>query len=181
MRERPRSAEAIGIAEAIVRVVSTRTAVKGASDLPTVTELVTSGENRAWTSSWRLTGLCSKLSHFHCWVCAEGASDLLIIERCRQTDTAAALGIHPKTVSRVLKRDTLLPIPRAPHAINLDPFKPAIDRLLDKNVWNTVVIVREIQARGILRAYVSPRLVQRCATMRFETPPAANCKVTGVD
>jgi len=39
----------------------------------------TSGENRAWTSSWRLTGLCSKLSHFHCWVCAEGASDLLIM------------------------------------------------------------------------------------------------------
>ncbi len=97
-----------------------------------------------------------------------------------QKDIAAELGVHPKTVSRALKRDTLGPQPRTPRASKLDPFKPTIDRLLAENVWNTVVILREIQALGytggssILSAYVTPKRIHQPsrATVRFETPPA---------
>lgn len=96
-----------------------------------------------------------------------------------QKDIAAELGVHPKTVSRALKRDALEPKPRAPRSSKLDPFTPTIDRLLAENVWNTVVILREIQAlgytggRSILRAYITPKRVQQPsrATVRFETPP----------
>lgn len=92
-------------------------------------------------------------------------------------DIAADLGIHPKTVSRALKRaDTP---PRPPRPSKLDPFKPTVDRLLRENVWNAVVILRELQAQGytgsssLLRAYITPQRLHQPsrATVRFETPP----------
>jgi transposase len=59
----------------------------------------------------------------------------------------------------------------------LEPYKPKIDSLLSENVWNTKVILREIQALGyeggytILRQYIQPKRKLRPsrATVRFET------------
>ena len=95
-----------------------------------------------------------------------------------QKDIAAHLGVHPKTVSRAIKR-AVTPAPRASRGSDLDPFKPTSDRLLSEGVWNSVVIVREIQARGydgtssLLRASITPKRAQRpCrATVRFKTEP----------
>jgi transposase len=54
-----------------------------------------------------------------------------------------------------------------------------VDELLRQNVWNAVVIYREIQERGypggltVLRGYIHPKrpLRERRATVRFETEP----------
>jgi transposase len=94
-------------------------------------------------------------------------------------DIAAEVGVHPKTVSRALARGSA-PIPRrAKRASKLDPYKAEVDRLLSENVWNAVVILREIQTQGydggitILREYIQPKRALRPskATVRFETPP----------
>lgn len=96
-------------------------------------------------------------------------------------DIAAELGVHPRTVRRALARGSAPPGKRpAARGSKLDPFKPTIDRLLAQGVWNSVVILREIQAAGyagqgaILRAYIQPKRVLRSsrATVRFETAPA---------
>jgi transposase len=94
-------------------------------------------------------------------------------------DIAAELGIHPKTVSRALKRGSAPK--RAPQRreSKLDAYKATVDRLLAEGVWNAVVIYREIQAEGyegkstILREYITPKraLRQGRATVRFETEP----------
>lgn len=94
------------------------------------------------------------------------------------TDIAAELGVHPKTVSRALKRGSAPTPPRAKRSSKLDPYKPQIDQLLTEGVWNAVVIWREIQAAGysggitIVREYVTPKRALRPskATVRFETP-----------
>lgn len=54
--------------------------------------------------------------------------------------------MHPKTVSRALKRGGApsRKRPRARKSI-LDPYKPVIDRLLQAGVWNALVILRELQ------------------------------------
>ena len=94
-------------------------------------------------------------------------------------DIAAELGVHPKTVSRALRRGS------APSAVGrhrpskLDPYKASVDRLLGEDVWNVMVILREIQAEGytggstMLRLYVQPKRALRPgrATVRFETEP----------
>lgn len=94
-------------------------------------------------------------------------------------DTAAELGVHPKTVSRALRRGS------APSAVGrrrgskLDPYKATVDRLLGEGVWNAMVVLREIQAEGyqggmtILRQYIGPKRALRPsrATVRFETDP----------
>jgi transposase len=94
-------------------------------------------------------------------------------------DIAAELGVHPKTVSRALKRGNAPAGTRQRRGSKLDPYKAQIDRLLAEGVWNGVVILREIQAQGyegghtILRDYIQPKRAQRQsrATVRFETPP----------
>jgi transposase len=98
-------------------------------------------------------------------------------------DIAAELGVHPKTVSRALKRGSA-PSPKPPPRPSLlDPFKAQVDQLLAEGVWNGVVILREIQAKGytgshtILRDYIAPKRALRPsanlgrATVRFETDP----------
>ncbi len=98
-------------------------------------------------------------------------------------DIAAELGVHPKTVSRALKRGSA-PSPKPPpRTSKLDPFKDQVDQLLAEGVWNGVVILREIQAKGytgshtILREYIAPKRALRPsanasrATVRFETDP----------
>lgn len=96
-----------------------------------------------------------------------------------QKDIAAQLDVHPKTVSRALKREGAPIRQRPPRGSKLEPFKATVDRLLKEGVWNAVVILREIQAEGytgqltVLRQYIQPKraLRQGRATVRFETPP----------
>jgi transposase len=94
-------------------------------------------------------------------------------------DIAEELGVHPKTVSRVLKSDPGTEQERQRPESKLEPYKSKIDRLLLEGVWNARVILREIQADGytggytMLRQYIQPKREQRPsrATVRFETQP----------
>lgn len=96
-----------------------------------------------------------------------------------QADIAAELGIHPKTVSRALKRDGPPEGKRRQRGSKLAPYKGQVDQLLADGVWNAVVILREIQAAGydggstVLREYIAPKRALRAgrATVRFETEP----------
>ena len=97
-----------------------------------------------------------------------------------QCDIAAQLGVHPKTVSRVLRRGTAPTGRRRPErGSKLVPYHGTVDRLLGEGVWNAVVILREIQAQGYtgsittLKDYMRPKRSLRPsrATVRFETPP----------
>jgi len=94
-------------------------------------------------------------------------------------DIAAELGVHPKTVSRALKRNGAPVGKRQRRGSKLDPYKKRIDELLAEGVWNAVVILREIEGDGydggstILREYIAPKRALRPgrATVRFETKP----------
>jgi len=94
-------------------------------------------------------------------------------------DIAAEIGVHPKTVSRALKRGSEPQRPSPERESKLEPYKATVDRLLTEGVWNAVVIYREIQAEGyagkptILREYIAPKRALRSgrATVRFETKP----------
>ena len=94
-------------------------------------------------------------------------------------DIAAELGVHPKTVSRAIARGSAPQPQRRKRGSKLDPYKPKIDKLLSENVWNAMVILREIQAEGyageetLLRRYIAPKrtLKPSRATVRFETKP----------
>ena len=94
-------------------------------------------------------------------------------------DIAAEIGVHPRTVSRALKRKGAPSPKRKPAVSKLEPYQPKIDRLLTEGVWNANVILREIQADGyrggytVLRQYIQPKRVDRPSrvTVRFETEP----------
>ena len=83
-------------------------------------------------------------------------------------DIAAELGVHPKTVRRALERGGA-PSGKRPKTreSKLGPFKATVDRLLSEDVWNAVVILREIEAEGyrggvsILRDYIRPKRALR--------------------
>ncbi len=94
-------------------------------------------------------------------------------------DIAAEVEVHPRTVKRALQRGG---VPRAERKVGpskLDPYKAKVDELLGESVWNSMVILREIQALGyeggrtMLRLYIQPKRVLRPgrATVRFETEP----------
>lgn len=94
-------------------------------------------------------------------------------------DIAAELGVHPKTVSRAIARGSAPKPQRKKRGSKLEPYKSKIDKLLSENVWNAMVILREIQADGytgeetLLRRYITPKrtLQPGRATVRFETQP----------
>jgi len=122
--------------------------------------------------------------HEHQEVPMIGQEDFAVIKSLQQhgvfqKDIAFELGVHPRTVSRALKRDGPPERDRKRSASKLDPCKPTIDRLLAAGVWNAKVILREIQAEGytggytILRDYIQPKRALRAgkATVRFETEP----------
>lgn len=96
-----------------------------------------------------------------------------------QKDIAEELGVHPKTVSRALKRQRAPSNGRRQRGSKLDPYKGRVDALLAEGVWNAMVILREIQAAGyaggstVLREYIQPKRALRSskATVRFETEP----------
>jgi transposase len=94
-----------------------------------------------------------------------------------QKDIAEELGVHPRTVRRALKRGSAPERKRKARGSKLDPYKATVDRLLSEEVWNAMVILREIQAEGytggrtILRDYIAPKRALRAGrqTVRFET------------
>lgn len=97
-----------------------------------------------------------------------------------QKDIARELGVDPKTISRALQRGGAPPGKRpGARRSKLDPFKSVVDELLRQNVWNAMVIFREIQLKGypggtsILRGYIRPKrqLRESKTTVRFETEP----------
>lgn len=113
-----------------------------------------------------------------------GQEDFIMIKALHehgvyQKDIAAKLGVHPKTVSRALKRGSARKGNRPPRGSKLDPFKERIDAMLKGDVWNAMVILRELQEEGyeggisILRQYIQPKraLRQGRKTVRFETKP----------
>ncbi len=95
-------------------------------------------------------------------------------------DIARELGVSAKTVSRALKREGA-PSGKRPGARRsiLDPFKSAIDSMLQEGIWNGMVILRKLQDLGyqgkgtIVRDYIRPKrpLRESRATVRFETEP----------
>jgi transposase len=94
-------------------------------------------------------------------------------------DIAAEIGVHPRTVRRALQRGGAPKRVAPPRPSKLDPYKPKVDELLAQNVWNVMVILREIQQLGytggqtMLRLYVHPKRLLRPSplTVRFETEP----------
>ena len=99
---------------------------------------------------------------------------------CHIRDIARKLDCSDKTVSRAIRRQGPPP-PRRPGVRKgkLEDFKPSIDRLLAKHVWNAEVIYHQLVEKGyrgsrsLLRAYIQPKraLRQSRATTRFETGP----------
>lgn len=102
-----------------------------------------------------------------------------------QKDIAATLGVHPRTVRRALARGAAPKGPWPKRGSGLDPFAPQVDALLAEGVWNAVVILREIQARGYtgsyttLKDYIRPKRALRAAraTVRFETEPGRQAQL----
>jgi transposase len=94
-------------------------------------------------------------------------------------DIAAEMGVHPKTVSRALKRGSAPKPEKKSKDSKLLPYQAKIDQLLAGNIWNAMVILRELQAEGydgevsLIRRYIQPkRMLQPSrATVRFETQP----------
>ena len=94
-------------------------------------------------------------------------------------DIAAELEVHPRTVKRALQRGSAPKLERKRGTSKLEPYKTKVDELLREGVWNSQVILREIQALGyeggrtMLRLYIQPKRALRSgrATVRFETEP----------
>lgn len=100
---------------------------------------------------------------------------------------AEQVGVHPRTVRRALSRGGA-PAPRPSRwGSRLDPYRVDIDRLLAEDVWNTVVIFRELQAKGytgrlsILRDYIRPKraLRVRRGTCGLRLSPAGSSRAIG--
>jgi transposase len=90
------------------------------------------------------------------------------------------LGFSRNTVRKYLRAREVperKPAPRRPSI--LDPYKEKVLELINKGVWNCVVIKREIEKLGysggitILKDFVQPFRVRRQpeAVMRYETKP----------
>ncbi len=98
-----------------------------------------------------------------------------------QKDIAEELGVHPKTVSRALRRKGAPERASAEVVSKLSPYKAQVDQLLASGVWNGRVIWRKLQEAGyqggytMVRQYIAPKRALRSQerasrlTVRFET------------
>jgi transposase len=98
-----------------------------------------------------------------------------------QKDIAAELGLHPKTVSRALRRKGAPVRVAGEVERKLSPYQGQIDHLLASGVWNGRVIWRKLQEAGyqggytMVRQYIAPKRALRSQerasrlTVRFET------------
>ena len=92
-------------------------------------------------------------------------------------DIARELGVHPKTVSRTLKRSGE-PSPRryGVRETKLGAFEGQIDQWLRDDIWNASVIYRRLKTAGytggytMVRDYIHPkRRLRPTGTVRYET------------
>ena len=75
--------------------------------------------------------------------------------------------------------------PRAKRPSKLDPYQPYIDGRIKLGVWNAVVLLRELRARGytggysVLKGYLQPlrEASRSVAVRRFETAPGQQAQV----
>lgn len=114
-----------------------------------------------------------------------------IIELKRQGLTISAIseltGSDRKTVRKYLARPEGTPVygPRQPRPSKLDAFKPYAEERLKAGVWNAVVLLGELRARGydggytILKDWLAPQResARTGAVRRFETPPGKQAQV----
>ncbi len=96
-------------------------------------------------------------------------------------DIAEEMGIHPKTVSRALKRQRAPQRAERQAESKLGPYKTQVDQLLASGVWNGRVVWRKLQEAGykggytMVRRYMAPKRALRSQergsklTVRFET------------
>ncbi|MCL6450442.1 MAG: IS21 family transposase, partial [Acetobacteraceae bacterium] len=99
---------------------------------------------------------------------------------------ARAVGASRNTVRKYLRSPGLpQPKPRRRRVSKLAPYFEYVQQRLAQGVWNCVVLLRELKARGypggytILKDYVKPfrRPRQPVATARFETQPGEQAQV----
>lgn len=114
-----------------------------------------------------------------------------IIELKRQGLTISAIseltGNDRKTVRKYLTEPEGTPVygPRERRPSKLDAFRPYLEERLKVGVWNAVVLLRELRARGyaggytILKDWLQPQResAQVVAVRRFETPPGRQAQV----
>ena len=87
-------------------------------------------------------------------------------------------GFDRKTIRKYLAQGEITPrvAPRPQRGSKLDPFKEYIEERLQAGVWNAIVLLREVRARGygggytILKDYLRPkrRSAGEVAVRRFE-------------
>jgi transposase len=113
-----------------------------------------------------------------------------IIELRRQglsiTQISTLTGYDRKTIRKYLKTPKLPRYgPRPKRGSRLDPFTAYIEERLSAGVWNAVVLLAELKARGYqggyttLKDYLRPRRHEAAcvAVRRFETPPGQQAQV----
>ena len=98
-----------------------------------------------------------------------------------QKDIAEELGVHPKTVSRALARQSAPKRAVKKVERKLSVYQNQIDQMLTSGVWNAQVIWRKLQEAGyeggytMVRQYIAPKRSlqsqkrQARLTVRFET------------
>jgi transposase len=97
-------------------------------------------------------------------------------------------GHDRKTIRKYLAKPAgIVPTygPRAPRPSKLGPFKAYLDERLQAGVWNAVVLLRELRARGytggytMLTDYLRPQreAARQVAVRRFETAPGHQAQV----
>jgi transposase len=101
-------------------------------------------------------------------------------------DISALTGCDPKTIRKYLDNpQTPRYGPRPPRPSLLDPYKPYLQERMAAGVWNAVVLLGELKARGYpgqyttVRDYLQPLRTQArvVAVRRFETPPGHQAQV----
>lgn len=106
---------------------------------------------------------------------------LMIAERRAEgafvKDIAREQGVHPKTISRALKRGGEPPARRCGvRETKLSAFEGQIDQWLQDDIWNASVIYRRLKSSGyaggytMVRGYIQPkRRLRPKGTVRYET------------